>query len=390
MDITIQPRLLRGEIHCPPSKSIAHRYLICAALADNPTQLICPDSNRDIDATVQCLEALGAEILRTESGYAIFSIQKTPTCAILPCRESGSTLRFLLPIVGALGVDATFLLEGRLPERPLSPLWEEMERMGCSLSRPSDDTICCTGKLRSGKYTIDGSVSSQFVSGLLFACSLLPGSTLEVTGKSESAPYIAMTKAAMELFQAPHYHSPGRVTVEGDWSSAAFWVTAQYLGCDGLSLSSKLDQASVQGDRAILELLPQLENGRSTISAAQIPDLIPILSVMAAANHGAEFTDIQRLRHKESDRVEAIVQMIRCLGGKAEATENTLTVLGTGLQGGTVDSFGDHRIAMSAAIAATVCKDPVTILEAQCVQKSYPKFWDDYRISGGKYAQLLR
>lgn len=390
MDIIIQPRLLRGEIQCPPSKSIAHRYLICAALADNPTQLICPDANRDIDATVQCLEALGAEILRTESGYAIFPIHITPTCAILPCGESGSTLRFLLPIVGALGVDATFLLEGRLPERPLSPLWKEMERMGCSLTRPTDNSIRCTGKLRSGKYTIDGSISSQFVSGLLFARSLLPGSTLEVTGKSESAPYIAITKAVMEQFQAPHYHSPGRISVEADWSSAAFWITAQYLGCDGLSLSSNLDQASVQGDRAILELLPLLENGRATISAAQIPDLIPILSVMAAANHGAEFTDIQRLRHKESDRVAAIVQMIRCLGGKAEATENTLTVLGTGLRGGTVDSFGDHRIAMSAAIAATVCKDPVTILEAQCVQKSYPKFWDDYRISGGKYAQLLR
>ncbi len=389
MDITIQPRLLRGNVSVPPSKSMAHRYLICAAMADNPTQLICPETNADIEATAQCLRALGAKIIPTETGYSVFPISNFPSTATLPCGESGATLRFLLPIVGALGIDATFLLEGRLPHRPLSPLWEEMERMGCRLSRPGENTIRCTGKLRQGQYSIDGGISSQFVSGLLFALSLLPDSTLDVIGKQESTSYIAMTKAAMAFFRAPNYHSPGRVTVEGDWSSGAFWVAAAYLGSDGICIEN-LHDGSIQGDRAVLDLLPLLAKERPAISASNIPDLIPILSVVAAANHGAVFTDIHRLRYKESDRVASVIAMIESLGGKAEATENTLTVHGTGLCGGKVDSRNDHRIAMSAAISATVCKTPVTILDAECVKKSYPNFWEDYYLLGGKYDQFLR
>lgn len=389
MDITIQPRLLRGKIQVPPSKSMAHRLLICAALSDNATQLVCPETNRDIEATVQCLNALGAEIIRTDSGYSVFPISKIPETAQLPCGESGTTLRFLLPIAGAFGVDTTFRMEGRLPQRPLSPLWEEMERMGCSLSRPTENTLRCCGKLRTGAYKITGDISSQFISGLLFALSLLPGSTLEITGKVESAPYISMTKAVMEQFHAPAYHSPGRITVEGDWSNAAFWLTAAHCGSDGLCILG-LGNDSVQGDRAILDILPTLINGCPSISASDIPDLISILSVVAAINMGAVFTNIGRLRLKESDRVVSTLAMIHALGGKAEATEDTLTVYGTGLKGGTVDSFGDHRIAMSAAIAATVCKKPVTILGAECVEKSYPKFWVDYRFLGGKHDQFIR
>ena len=386
MDITIQPRLLRGEIQAPPSKSMAHRLLICAALSDNTTQLLCPETNRDIEATVKCLNALGAHIIRTDSGYTVFPFSDIPQSAQLPCGESGATLRFLLPIAGALGVDATFHLEGRLPQRPLCPLWEEMERMGCTLSRPNDHTVRCQGRLQPGRYHMNGSVSSQFVSGLLFALPLIPGSNLDITGKTESAPYIAMTKAVLEQFQAPNFHSPGRIAVEGDWSSAAFWVAAAYCGCEGLTVSG-LDSDSIQGDRAILDILPVLVRCFSTISAADIPDLIPILSVVAADNKGAVFSNIGRLRLKESDRVASILAMIHALGGQAEATEETLTVFGTGLKGGTVDSFGDHRIAMSAAIAATVCKQPVTILGAECVNKSYPGFWDEYACSGGKYGQ---
>ena len=389
MDITIHPRLLRGTIEAPPSKSLAHRYLICAALSDNPTQLICKEISRDIGATIGCLQALGAKISPTDTGFSIFPISALPKTAQLPCGESGATLRFLLPIAGALGIDATFILEGRLPERPLSPLWEEMERMGCSLSRPTDHTIHCTGKLHPGHYRIDGSISSQFITGLLFALSLLPGSDLEIIGKTESTPYIAMTRSAMDLFQMPHYHSPGRITVEGDWSSAAFWEAAAYLSSDAISIEN-LNESSMQGDRAISDLLPLLCNAAPTISAADIPDLIPVLSIVAAANHGARFTDIRRLRLKESDRVAAIMDMIHSLGGNAEASDNCLTIYGTGLQGGTVDSRNDHRIAMSAAIAAIVCKQPVTILGAECVQKSYPIFWEDYQLLGGKYDQFLR
>jgi len=163
MDITIHPGILRGEIQIIPSKSQAHRILICAAFADNPTKIHCSETSRDMDATADCLRSLGADILRTETGYTVFPIQKIPEQAVLNCRESGSTLRFLLPVAGALGVECTFLMEGRLPQRPLSPLWEEMERMGCRLSRPTENTILCRGKLTSGEYTIAGNIPASIL-----------------------------------------------------------------------------------------------------------------------------------------------------------------------------------------------------------------------------------
>ncbi len=389
MDITIRPRKLRGDITIIPSKSVAHRLLICAALSDNPTELICPDTNRDIEATADCLRALGAEILHSDTGYTVIPHREVPGEAMLDCHESGSTLRFMLPIVGALGVDATFQMAGRLPERPLSPLWEEMERMGCSLSRPTSDTIRCTGQLRAGEYRIDGGVSSQFITGILFALSLISGKTsLEITGKIQSKPYIDLTKNAMALFHAPHYHSPVRITVEGDWSNGAFFVAASMLGSD-LNIHG-LDNASAQGDRAVVEILKNLQEETCTVSAADIPDLIPILAVAAASWHGALFTDIERLRLKESDRVASVISMLLSLGGSADADAHTLTVHPAPPRGGTVDAHNDHRIAMAAAIAATVCTEPVTILGADAVNKSYPKFWDEYRRLGGNYEQHIR
>ena len=389
MDITITPKKLHGSITAIPSKSQAHRLLIAAAFADGATTLICPDTNRDIEATADCLRALGADICRTEGGYTVSPIGKIPSTATLNCCESGSTLRFLLPIAGALGVDTTFQMAGRLPQRPLSPLWEEMARMGCTLTRPTPDTIRCTGKLRSGNYTIDGGISSQFITGLLFALSLIPGkSHLEITGKIESRPYITMTEQVLALFGAPRYHSPGTVTVEGDWSNGAFWLAANALG-NQVEISG-LSPTSAQGDRAVAALLPQLAEGAPVISAADIPDLVPVLAIVAAAKNGAVFTDIQRLRIKESDRVASTIAMIEALGGKAEATESTLSVTGTGLKGGTVDACNDHRIAMSAAVASTVCTSPVIILGAACVKKSYPGFWEEFRYLGGTYEQYLR
>ena len=389
MDLTIRPRTLRGDITIIPSKSQAHRLLICAAFADKPTQLHCADTNRDIEATADCLRALGADIIRTETGYTVFPAARVPESAVLNCCESGSTLRFLLPIVGALGVDGVFQMEGRLPQRPLSPLWEEMERMGCSLSRPTATTLRCSGKLKPGSYSIDGSVSSQYITGLLFVLSLIQGETsLEITGKTESKPYIELTKAAMALFDAPHYPSPGHIEVEGDWSNGAFFLAANELG-SALSIRG-LDQNSVQGDRAILGNLKQMDIGSPAIDVSDIPDLVPIMAVVAAAKHGASFTNIRRLRMKESDRVATVMEMIENLGGKADASEDTLIIHGTGLIGGTVDSHNDHRIAMAAAIAATVCQKPVTILGADAVSKSYPKFWEEYERLGGNYEQYLR
>ena len=388
MNITITPGKLSGTVEAIPSKSMAHRMLICAAFCDRETELICPETSRDIQATVDCLNALGASVLPTASGYRVIPIKAVPEEASLHCGESGSTLRFLLPIVGALGVKATFHLEGRLPLRPLSPLWEELERMGCSLSRPTETTLLCTGKLRPGDYSIDGSVSSQFITGLLFGLALIEGETsLTVTGKTESRPYIDMTRHVLAQFDAPNFHSPESVIVEGDWSNAAFWLAAKILGSD-LTVTN-LNPNSVQGDRAIEYLLSDLAEN-PTIDASDIPDLVPILAVVRACFRGATFSGIRRLRLKESDRVESTIAMLKALGGHAEATEDTLTVYPTGLTGGTVNAGNDHRIAMSAAIASTACHQKVTILGAECVNKSYPRFWEDFSRSGGKYELDLR
>lgn len=398
MDIVIQPSFLAGDVRVIPSKSMAHRALICAALSQGPTQILCPQTNADMEATAGCLRALGAEIQKTEAGYQVFPPSQFPPKATLRCRDSGSTLRFLLPLAGALGVEATFLLEGRLASRPLSPLWEEMENMGCHLSRPSPDTLSTTGRLRPGTYTIDGGVSSQFITGLLLALTQVPGeSRIRITGTLESRPYVAMTQACMASFgvEAPDFFvsggkpfcSPGIFAVEGDWSSGAFWLAANALG-SRIAIAG-LEADSCQGDRAAATLLPGL-TAHQTISARDIPDLVPILAIVAACNQGAVFTHIRRLRLKESDRVASVMAMVEALGGKAQATENTLTIFGTGLRGGTVDAVKDHRIAMAAAIAATACQDPVTILGAECVQKSYPRFFEEYARLGGHYEQYVR
>lgn len=399
MNITIYPGKLSGTVAAIPSKSQAHRLLICAAFADRPTSLFCPETNRDIEATVACLNALGATISRTDTGYEVAPLKEIPSNACLDCGESGSTLRFLLPVVGALGVNASFRMSGRLPCRPLSPLWEEMERMGCSLSRTDHNTLHCTGKLRHGNYVMDGSISSQFVSGLLFAMAIMDGnSSLNITGTLESRPYVEMTQHALSVFGkvTERYSvtgglpliSPGRICVEGDWSNAAFFLAARATG-SSVEVSG-LNHTSFQGDRCADALMAQLSQGYCDFSAADIPDLIPILSVVAAANSGAVFRDIGRLRLKESDRVASTIAMLSELGIHAEDTGSALVVYPGKFNGGSVESCNDHRIAMSAAIAATLANAPVTILDAGCVAKSYPAFWQEYRRLGGQYEQHLR
>ena len=397
MDIIIYPGKLNGHVKAIPSKSQAHRLLICAAFSDRMTTLICPDTNQDIEATVDCLCSLGAEIHRTSEGYEVHPAKEIPEKAELFCRESGSTLRFLLPIVGALGVDTYFHLEGRLHQRPLSPLWEQMEEHGCILSRPNEHEVRCQGKLTPGRYTIDGGVSSQFISGLLFAAALMKGNTeIHLTGCVESVPYIQMTQTALNLFGVKMcgfditgsypFHSPGKLTVEGDWSNAAFYLAANAIG--NCVTVENLNTASPQGDRAVTDIIPVLKNS-AVISAANIPDLIPILCVIASYHGGASFTEIARLRLKESDRVESVIHMLQSLGGYATADHNAMTIHPRTLRGGTVETYGDHRIAMAAAIAATACNEPVVILNAECVSKSYPKFWEDYEELGGKYEQYI-
>lgn len=398
MDITIYPSRLSGTVQPGASKSLLHRYLICAALADQPTHIHCGTSCDDIEATIDCLRTLGAQIQQVDDGYFVIPISELPERAVLECRESGTTLRLLLPVVGALGIDATFHLRGSLAVRPISPLGDEMERMGCSLSYGSDDTIRCFGQLHNGQYNIDSSVSSQFVSGLLIALSLLHGTnSLHVYGQQESKPYIHMTRQVLSQFCACvegntivgsyPFHSPLDVAVEADWSGAAFFLAGNSLNneiqIDGLS------DNSLQGDHIVTEYLKCLEDN-CTIDVSDTPDLLPVLSVVAAFKKGATFTGIHRLRYKESDRITSVCSMLRNCGIEATVADNSLTIKPGDFQACTVDSFSDHRIAMAAAIVATVAEGPITILNAQCVNKSYPRFWEDYRKLGGSYAQHIR
>ena len=398
MDITITPKKLNGQISAIPSKSQAHRLLICAAFSDRPTELICHATNQDIEATAACLRSLGATISRTANGYHIIPAIEIPKSAVLNCNESGSTLRFMLPIAGALGVDTMFELAGRLPYRPLSPLWEELERMGCRLSRPTENTIRLQGRLQPGNYTIDGSVSSQFITGLLYAAALMDGdSAITITGKLESKPYIDMTQQALDIFGVDTesfivtgsrpFRSPRKMVVEGDWSNGAFFLAAKKLGSN--TTVTGLSEQSAQGDRACADILAHLDN-ESIIDAADIPDLVPILAITAGALSGATFKNIARLRLKESDRVATVATMLQKLGVKTHITENEMQVFPGKYHGCIIDAAGDHRIAMAAAIAATVADAPVTITGAQCVEKSYPSFWDEYKKLGGYYEQYIR
>ena len=398
MDITIHPRKLHGTVPAIPSKSHAHRLLICAALSDGPVDLICPVINEDICATVTCLNALGAQIQQTNTGYRIIPIGVPPKKAQLHCKESGSTLRFLLPVVGALGIDATFLLEGRLPERPLSPLWEELEKHGVNLTKPTKNTIRSQGKLQSDEYSIDGSVSSQYITGLLFALAIIGnGSHLTITGSVESQPYISLTEQVMRHFQIDTgnlsfhdcypFRAVNSIICERDWSNAAFFVGSNALG-NHVSVCGLSDN-SPQGDRAITILTEQLKK-HTDIDGRDIPDLIPILSVIAAANQGAAFHHIGRLRFKESDRVAAVAQMLEQLGAEVRINGDSMYVFPAGFHSCIIDSKNDHRIAMAAAIASTCASGPVTITDAECVKKSYPGFWEDFKKLGGCYEQYIR
>lgn len=399
MDIRIIPGQLNGSIPAIPSKSQAHRALICAAFSQVATQIVCPQTNEDIEATADCLSALGAGITRTSDGYLVTPAAAIPTSAVLNCRESGSTLRFMLPVAGALGVEATFRMSGRLPSRPLSPLWEEIEQMGCRLSRPTDDTILCQGRLNPGCYTIAGNISSQFITGLLLALSMIPGESLiRITGKLESAPYVVLTQQVLNRFGITTdgyrirgglpFRSSGHFTVEGDWSNGAFFLTAGAIG--NAVYVTGLSNDSTQGDKACMEILDALSRSEAVVDCTNIPDLVPILSVAAAFHKGGTFQGIERLRLKESDRVSSVINMLHTLGIRADADSHSLRVHPGRFTGGTVDSVNDHRIAMAAAIAATQACDPVTIRGAECVKKSYPAFWDDFRQLGGNYEQYVR
>ena len=413
MNIVIEPSPLKGEIAAIPSKSVAHRMLICAALADGPTTLRIPKTSDDIDATADCLRALGAAITVNNEDYIVEPIAQIENIPLLDCGESGSTLRFLLPVAAAAADRCRFDGHGRLPERPLSDLTDAMKEHGVSFDGEKLP-FTIGGRLRGGIYRLPGNVSSQYITGLLLALPLCEeDSVIELTTALESASYIDITLSVLKTFGITvHcernryiipgkqvFRSPGTLPVEGDWSNAAFFLTAAALNND-ITMTG-LNPNSAQGDRKIIALLEQLgavtqkDNGCLTLRSDELkgctidiqdtPDLLPVLSVAAAFAQGkTTFINAARLRLKESDRLASSAAMIENLGGRAEVGEDELTVYGTGLIGGTVESCNDHRIAMSAAVAATRCSKPVTILNAEAVKKSYPGFYNDYNKTGGK------
>ncbi len=403
----------RGEVKVIPSKSVAHRSLICAALADKPTDIICEASSQDIAATVRCLNALGADIEEKSGVYHVVPIKKTEK-AVLECGESGSTLRFLVPVAAALGGDISFHGEGRLPTRPMQPLVECLESMGATVEYGGTLPLTTRGGLSGGTFTIAGNVSSQFISGLIFALPLLEkDSVIDISGKIESMPYIEMTLDTVSRFGitaekhgnkihipgGQSYHSPGSFTVEGDWSNAAFWLCLGAFSDEGINCRG-VRSDSIQGDRKIVDILRRF--GASVtqgddfvtvkkniltavrIDAAEIPDLVPVLCVVAAVANGETVVyNAERLRIKESDRIESTVAMLRALGAEAEPTHDGIRVFGKKeFSGGCVDSYNDHRIVMSAAVAAAVSTGKVKIKNAGAVRKSYGDFFEKYTMLG--------
>ena len=409
MTRTVAPGPRAGVIQIPASKSQAHRMLICAALSREPSRLILDGFSADIEATMQCLEALGARCEETANGLSVTPVGVCPAQARLDVGESGSTLRFLLPVLGALGVQAEIRMHGRLPERPLSPLWEVLEAHGMRLQQ--DGTILHTdGQLIAGDYSLPGNVSSQFISGLLFALPLLGGnSTLTVTGALQSARYVSMTEQALaeagiltkkdgpvwQIGGGQRYASPAVQTVEGDWSNAAFFLCMGALSATGVTVTG-LNSTSLQADRAITEILVRFgaeltvsEDAVTvrrgvlhgiTLDAGPIPDLVPVVSCLAALCDGeTRVKNAARLRLKESDRLQTTAALLSALGGSVRELPDGLIISGRGrLSGGTADACGDHRIAMSAAMAACGCEGPVTVSGSECVAKSYPAFWEDF------------
>ena len=410
MNMTLAPGTRRGMAHAPASKSQAHRLLICAALGKNEVVLRCNGLSKDILATVSCLRALGAGIEAQGNALRVTPLRKVP-CGVceLPCGESGSTLRFLLPVLGALDAKAVFHREGRLPERPLSPLDRLLVAHGMSLKAEGTD-LHCEGKLLAGEYSIAGNVSSQYVSGLLMALPLLDGnSILTIEPPLESAPYVEMTESVLAcadirlerdglryaISGGQRGALPPVCGVEGDWSNAAFFLCMGALSPDGVTVDG-LDLASPQGDRAVLDILRRFgaqtdaahgavtvrrrELCGCTIDASAIPDLVPALAAVAAFAKGeTRVIHAERLRIKESDRLRTTAAMLGSLGAEITETPDGLLVHGRDtLRGGEVDTANDHRIAMAAAVAACGCENAVTVTGAECVEKSYPAFWEEF------------
>ncbi len=415
-DMRIAPSTLSGTVRVPASKSVCHRAVICAGLAEGTSKISGILLSDDIIATMHAMEALGATIHQEGDTLTITGTDCLQTKPLeIACNESGSTLRFLIPL--ALNNQTiTFTGKGQLGERPLHDYFNIFDEQQITYQTTDGHLpLSVTGTLKPGQFRLRGDVSSQFVSGLLFALPRLSGdSSIIITTEMESKGYIDLTLAMLERFgikiinnNYQEFIVPGNqkyqstdYCVEGDYSQVAFWLTAGTLTnpicCTGLN------PYSLQGDKVIIDLIKEM-GGKLTIEtdsitaspaitksieidASQCPDLVPILTVLAAVSNGVtRIIKAGRLRIKECDRLKAIAQELNKLGADVTEHEDSLTIYGRPhLTGGVVHSWHDHRIAMALAIASTVCQTMVTIEHSECVSKSYPDFWKDFHMLGGK------
>lgn len=408
--ISIKQQPLCGTIDAIPSKSFAHRAIILASLCDTPTTLLGASTGVDTLATVGVLNSLGADIKLTDNGYEVNPITKTADEPTLNVRESGSTLRFLLPLVSVLGAECNIIGEGRLANRPNKELIDALRSVGVNFD---NDTlpVKVSGKFNSNDITIRADISSQFVSGLLMAMQLLPHQTqLHLVGELKSSKYVDITIDCMRSFGASitktqdgyalaggGYKSPKIYNIEGDWSNGAFWLVAGAIGGDitikNLNLNSR------QGDKAILDILKlsgaDIEISTDSIRVKKsnlkgfsfdfedIPDLVPICSVLAGFSAGlSEFRSVERLRLKESDRIASTLDMLTQVGIECYY-KNNLYVNGTIPHSGEIKGYNDHRIVMSGCVIGAYTTGGVSVTEENAVNKSYSNFYKDFVSLGG-------
>lgn len=414
-DVKFSPFVPNGTVNVPPSKSDVHRAIICAAMANGVSRISPVALSNDIKATIGCIKALGADAVLENNVLTVdgTNMYKNKT-ALLDCGESGSTLRFFIPIAAVGNINATFVGKGKLPQRPIGIFTEALPKAGTVCKTEGGLPLEIKGQLKSGIFEIPGNVSSQFITGLLLALPILEGdSEIVLTSPLESVGYIAMTIRTMKQFgvniQATEkgWHIKGgqtyksyNYTTDGDWSQAAFFMV---LGAIGGKVTVKgVAKDSTQGDKKCAEILArfgakitQLDNEVTvekgelkaiTIDASQIPDLVPVLSVCAAFAEGTtKIINAERLRIKECDRLKATAELLNNLGGKVKELSDGLEITGvSSLKGGNVNGYNDHRIVMSAAVCAARSDGDITATFAMSINKSYPDFYIDYNSIGGK------
>lgn len=412
-DVIIAPSRLCGTITVPPSKSAAHRVVLCAAMAGGVSRIENIALSDDIRATIGAAEALGVKTRYEDGCLTVDSTSGRTKSARIDCGESGSTLRFLIPVAAALGMQAEFVGHGRLPQRPIGVYSECLPPHGVLCETEGSLPLNISGQLTPGKFVLPGNISSQFITGLLLALPLLDGdSEIELSSPLESEGYVDMTIEIQRAFgvqvdlnctgwtiRGGQSYQPRSYTVEGDWSQAAFFLAAGALGGE-LSICG-LNRNSTQGDKAAERLFEQfgaelwwdkevlnVKSGHLKgfeIDASQIPDLVPILAATAALSEGTtQICHAERLKIKESNRLIAMADGLSNLGADVRLTEDGLIIYGVPkLRSASAFGYNDHRIVMALAIAALRANGKITVSDAQSIDKSYPNFFEDYRMLGG-------